>query len=87
MAPRAHGDPVKALTRIAGQPEDSKTSATLTDPFMFQDYYGYRTVEPFAKVFGPNFALGLFQLNRTPKDETASVFDGIWKIPSVKCLE
>lgn len=53
---RAHDDAVKALERIAGQPEDSKLAASLADQFMFQDYYGDITPEQLAKEFGPQFA-------------------------------
>lgn len=53
---RAHDDAVKALERIAGQPEDSKLAASLADKFMFQDYYGDITPEQLAKEFGPQFA-------------------------------
>jgi len=57
-----HDDAVKALAKLAGQPEDSKLATALADPFMFQDYYGDRTLEQLAKEFGPAFAQGLFQL-------------------------
>jgi peptidyl-prolyl cis-trans isomerase C len=49
----------KALSKIAGQPEDSKLAVSLADPFMFQDYYGDRTPEQLAKEFGPQFAVAL----------------------------
>jgi peptidyl-prolyl cis-trans isomerase C len=58
----AHGDASKALTKIAGQPADSKAAAALADPFMFQDYYGDSSGEQLAKDFGPQFATALFQL-------------------------
>jgi peptidyl-prolyl cis-trans isomerase C len=48
-----------ALTKITGQPEDSKLAVTLADPFMFQDYYGDRTPEALAKEFGPQFVVAL----------------------------
>ena len=41
----AQDDAAKALTKIAGQPEDSSFAASLADQFMFQDYYGDRTPE------------------------------------------
>lgn len=53
---RAHADAVRALTRLGGQPEDSKVAASLADPFMLQDYYADRTPEQLAKEFGPAFA-------------------------------
>jgi peptidyl-prolyl cis-trans isomerase C len=49
----------KVLTKIAGQPEDSKLAVSLADAFMFQDYYGDRTPEALAKEFGPQFAVAL----------------------------
>lgn len=60
--PNAHDDAAKALTRIAGQPEDSKLTASLGDQFMFQDYYGDRTPEALAKEFGPQFAVAVEKL-------------------------
>jgi peptidyl-prolyl cis-trans isomerase C len=59
---RTHDDAVKALAKMAGQPEDSKLATSLADPFMFQDYYGDRALEQLAKEFGPTFAQGVFQL-------------------------
>ncbi len=58
----AHDDAANALTRIAGQPEDSKLTASSGDSFMFQDYYGDRTPEAIAKEFGPQFAVALEKL-------------------------
>jgi len=58
----AQDDAVKALAKIAGQPEDSKLAASLGDQFMFQDYYGDRTPEAIAKEFGPQFAVALEKL-------------------------
>src|SRR5208283_3637711 len=55
----AQDDAAKALTKIAGQPEDSKLAVSLADPFMFQDYYGDRAPEALAKEFGPQFAVAL----------------------------
>jgi peptidyl-prolyl cis-trans isomerase C len=59
---RAHDEAVKALAKIAGQPEDSKLAASLADQFMFQDYYGDRTPEQLAKEFGPQFAEAVSKL-------------------------
>jgi parvulin-like peptidyl-prolyl isomerase len=61
-AERARDDTVKALAKLAGQPEDSKLAASLADPFMFQDYYGDRTSEQLAKDFGPGFAQAVSKL-------------------------
>ena len=58
----AHDDAVKALAKVSGQPEDSKTASSLADRFMFQDYYGDRAPEQLAKEFGPKFAQALFEL-------------------------
>lgn len=59
---RAHDDAVKALARITGQPQDSKTAAALADPFMFQDYYAERSPEQLTKEFGSQFAQAVFKL-------------------------
>jgi peptidyl-prolyl cis-trans isomerase C len=58
----AQDDAAKALTKIAGQPEDSKFAASLADQFMFQDYYGDRAPEALAKEFGPQFVVALEKL-------------------------
>jgi peptidyl-prolyl cis-trans isomerase C len=58
----AEEDAAKALAKIAGQPEDSKSAAAVGDSFMFQDYYGDRTPEAIAKEFGPQFAVALEKL-------------------------
>ena len=55
----AEENAANALTRIAGQPEDSKLAISLADTFMFQDYYGDRTPEALAKEFGPQFAVAI----------------------------
>jgi peptidyl-prolyl cis-trans isomerase C len=51
------------LATLAGQPADSPGVTTLADPFMFQDYYGDRSPEQVANVFGAKFARSLFQLH------------------------
>ena len=58
----AEDDAAKALTKIPGQPEDSKLAASLADQFMFQDYYGDRAPEALAKEFGPQFVVALEKL-------------------------
>ena len=50
-------DAEAALARFAGQPID--VSATTGDPFMFQSFYGDRSMELVAKEFGPAFARAL----------------------------
>ncbi len=51
-----------ALQQVAGKPPDSSEAAALADPFMFQDYYGDRSLDYIAKTFGPGFARALFEL-------------------------
>jgi peptidyl-prolyl cis-trans isomerase C len=57
-----HDEAMKALARIAGQPEDSKLAISIADRFMFQDYYRDRTSEELAKEFGPQFAVSVTKL-------------------------
>ena len=57
--PRAHDDAMRALAKIANEPENSKTAAGLADRFMFQDYYADRTPEELEKEFGAQFALSV----------------------------
>ena len=59
---RTHDDAAQALTKIAGQPEDSPLVQSVSDRFMFQDYYGDRTPGAIAKEFGPQFAVALEKL-------------------------
>jgi hypothetical protein len=58
----ARDDAAKALTKIAGEPVDSKSAASLGDRFMFQDYYGDRAPDALAKEFGPSFAVAIEKL-------------------------
>jgi peptidyl-prolyl cis-trans isomerase C len=51
-----------ALGEVAGKPGDSKDAAALGDPFMYQDYYGDRSFDDMAKLFGLNFARALVNL-------------------------
>ena len=60
---RARDDAAAALTKLAGQPEDSKLVANLADKFMFQEYYRDRTPEFLGKELGPNFALSIAKLS------------------------
>jgi peptidyl-prolyl cis-trans isomerase C len=60
---RAHDDAAAALTKLAGQPEDTNLTATIADTFMFQEYYRDRTPEYLGKEFGPNFALAIAKLS------------------------
>lgn len=52
----------RGLETLASKPADAPEAAHLADPFMFQDYYGDRTPEQVANVFGGKFAESLFQL-------------------------
>jgi hypothetical protein len=53
---------LKALEQTAGKPGDSKDVESLGDPFMYQDYYGDRSFDEMAKLFGLNFARALVSL-------------------------
>jgi len=53
---------VRALDKLAGKPATLLGVAHQADPFMFQDYYGERTPEQVANVFGTKFAESVFQL-------------------------
>jgi hypothetical protein len=45
-----------AMEALAGKPGDWKEAEALGDPFMDRDYYGDRSVDDMAKLFGSNFA-------------------------------
>jgi parvulin-like peptidyl-prolyl isomerase len=59
---RAGEAAARSLAVLAGQPSDWPDAAALADPFMFQDYYGDRSFDEMAKLFGPDFARALTQL-------------------------
>jgi peptidyl-prolyl cis-trans isomerase C len=59
---RARDDAVRALEKLAGQPEESPLAASLADPFMFQDYYRDRAPDYLGKEFGPEFAIAVAKL-------------------------
>jgi peptidyl-prolyl cis-trans isomerase C len=59
---RAREAAEEALAQLAGTLADAPAAATLADPFMFQDYYGDRSPEQVANVFGAKFTRLLFQL-------------------------
>lgn len=59
---RAREAAAKVLEQIAGQSGDSKDVAALGDPFMYQDYYGDRSFDDIAKLFGLNFARALVSI-------------------------
>jgi parvulin-like peptidyl-prolyl isomerase len=58
----ARDDAVNALSKLSGQPEDSKSAASLADPFMSQDYYRDRAPDYLGKEFGPQFAKAVAKL-------------------------
>src|SRR5271165_2072104 len=58
----AQVDAAQALTKLAGQPADSKVATSMGDRFMFQDYYGDRAPDAIAKEFGPPFAVAVEKL-------------------------
>jgi peptidyl-prolyl cis-trans isomerase C len=49
-------DAVRVMAQLTGKPGNWEGAAALADPFMDQDYYGDRSVEDLAKLFGLNFA-------------------------------
>jgi peptidyl-prolyl cis-trans isomerase C len=59
---QAQEDAAKALAKLTGEPQNSKLSVSLADPFMFQDYYGDRAQEAIAREFGPEFAHAVVKL-------------------------
>ncbi len=58
---RAREDAARALDKLRGKPASAQEGAALADRFMFQDYYGDRSFEEMAKLFGPRFAQALLQ--------------------------
>jgi parvulin-like peptidyl-prolyl isomerase len=59
---RARMDAEAALAKLAGEPQDSRRAATLTDPFMLRDYYAGRTPEQLTREFGAGFAQAIVEL-------------------------
>ena len=57
---RVH-DAHRGLVVAVEAPADAAVGE-LADPFMFQDYYGDRSPEQLAKLFGPRFAQKVFKL-------------------------
>jgi peptidyl-prolyl cis-trans isomerase C len=53
---RARQDAMNALVKLANKPADLPSTATIGDPFMFENYYGDRTPEQVASTFGSEFA-------------------------------
>jgi hypothetical protein len=60
---RAQDAAARSLLKVSGQPVDSDAGVTnLADHRVLQSYFGDRTPEQVAKVFGAMFAQPLFQL-------------------------
>jgi parvulin-like peptidyl-prolyl isomerase len=59
---RAYDDAARTVEMLRGAPAGSPVAARLADPFMFQDYYGDRSFDQLASVFGLTFAQSLFEL-------------------------
>ena len=59
---QARSDARQALLQLAGEPRDSARAEGLADPFMFQDFYGDRTIQEIAREFGPDFAQSVLKL-------------------------
>ena len=53
---------MRALSKLDGKPADSPAVGTIGDPFMFQDYYGDRSPEQIASIFGSAFAAAVGQV-------------------------
>ena len=52
----ARGAAAHAMEQLAGKPGNWQDAEALGDPFMDRDYYGDRSAEDMAKLFGSNFA-------------------------------
>src|SRR5262245_6956126 len=61
---RAQEDATRALEKLHGKPAGAPEGPAVADRFMFQDYYGDRSFEEMAKVFGRRFAETLLQQQR-----------------------
>ena len=59
---RTRGDAASALASLAGETSEASANGRLGDRFMFQEYFGDRTPEQVAQVFGKAFATALFTL-------------------------
>lgn len=51
----AQADAEAMLTTLEGQLQDLPDGLVAADRFMFQDYYGERTLQAIAREFGPQF--------------------------------
>ena len=59
---RARNDAFGALQKLATGSNDAEGLKGLADPFMFQDYYGERSSDQVASIFGTEFAKSLLSL-------------------------
>jgi len=58
----ARDDAFGGLRKLAAHSNDLDALKGLADPFMFQDYYGERSFDQVASIFGTEFANSLFAL-------------------------
>lgn len=78
-------DAERVLSQLAGKPMDAPGIETVGDPFMFQQYYGDRAYDDFARQFGPPFARALVQL--PPGAWTGPIASGYgWHVVFVESL-
>ena len=59
---RARQDAERALSKLAIRHADSSSVAAIGDPFMFQEFYGDRSPEQIASIFGSAFAAAVDKL-------------------------
>ena len=78
-------DAERAVGLLAGKPIDAPAVAKGGDPFMFQEYYGDRSLDEIARQFGPSFARAL--LNVKPGVWTGPVASGYgWHVVFAESL-
>jgi peptidyl-prolyl cis-trans isomerase C len=63
-------DAARVMAQLAGKPGNWEGATALADPFMDQDYYGNRSADDLAKLFGLNFA-----------QDIAGLKSGAWQGP------
>lgn len=72
---RAREDAQRALSKLASTPADASSVAAIGDTFMFQEFYGDRSPEQIASVFGSAFAAAVDKL--TPGSWQGPVQSGL----------
>ncbi len=83
---RARDDAARSIEKLGGERADSPVDARLADPFMFQDYYGDRSFDQLASVFGATFAQSLFGL--TPGAWQGPIESGYgWHLVWINAME